>query len=68
MLFRSVTGYLVDSGDAQQFAERVVMLLRDPALRQKMGTAGREHVLSHFSAEQMAMQFMTALDQAISGA
>jgi len=62
-----VTGYLVDSGDAQQFAERVVMLLRDPALRQKMGAAGREHVVSHFSAAQMATQFMATLDQAISG-
>lgn len=66
-ILEGVTGYLVDAGDAAQFAARITTLLRDPALRQQMGAAGRTHVIRQFSAEHMAAQFMAALDRAISG-
>ncbi|MBE2183141.1 MAG: glycosyltransferase family 4 protein [Anaerolineae bacterium] len=65
-ILEGVTGYLIDSGDTAQFATHVIALLRDPALRQQMGEAGRARVLSQFSAEQMAAQFMAALDRVIS--
>jgi glycosyltransferase involved in cell wall biosynthesis len=56
------TGFLVDAGDAAALAERVLRLLRDPALRQRMGAAGRARVEAHFSAQAMAAQFETVLD------
>lgn len=37
-----VTGYLVDGEDVDEIVARCVELLRDPALRQRMGAAGRE--------------------------
>jgi trehalose synthase len=40
------TGYLVDS--VEECAERMVQLLRDPALRRVMGLRGQEHVRNHF--------------------
>ena len=41
-----VTGYLVR--DNQECAERVLTLLKDPALAKRMGRAGREHVRERF--------------------
>jgi trehalose synthase len=40
------TGFLVDS--VEDCAEHCLELLRDPALRARMGTAGREHVRENF--------------------
>jgi spore coat protein SA len=51
------TGYLVDAGDAQGLAQKVIVLLRDPALRRRMGEAGRARVEGRFSAQSMAATF-----------
>jgi trehalose synthase len=40
------TGFLVTS--AEECADRVLRLLRDAGLRERMGAAGREHVREHF--------------------
>ncbi len=55
------TGYLVDPRDADGLADRVITLLRDPALRQRMGEAGRARVQRLFSAATMAATFDAAL-------
>ena len=49
-----VTGILVPPGDPQALAEAVVLLLRDPDMRERMGQAGRERVLEQFTAERIA--------------
>lgn len=51
------TGFLVDPGDDAALAERVIALLRDPALRARIGAAGRERAVAHFSADVMAERF-----------
>lgn len=56
------TGFLVDAGDAAALADRVVALLNDPALRARMGAAGRARVEARFSAAAMADRFAAALD------
>ncbi len=48
-----VTGFLVDVGDVEGLACRVVDLLADPPLRRRMGKAGRERVLDRFVVERM---------------
>ncbi len=57
-----VTGFLVPPGDPSALAQRVLQLLRDPALRRRMGAAGREHVLRHFSAAASARSFERTLE------
>jgi len=57
-----VTGWLVDPRDPAALADRVIALLADPAQRQQMGAAGRQHVLARFSAGAMAARFQTVLD------
>jgi glycosyltransferase involved in cell wall biosynthesis len=58
-----VTGFLVPPRDSQAIAERVIALLRNPALRQQMGNAGRAHVLAHFTAQRYADAVSAVIDQ-----
>jgi glycosyltransferase involved in cell wall biosynthesis len=43
-----VTGWLVDPGDAEVFADRVASLIADPKHARLMGEAGRRRVTEHF--------------------
>jgi glycosyltransferase involved in cell wall biosynthesis len=47
------TGFLVPPGDADQFAERVLHLLREPLVCGSMGAAAREAVVSRWSIQAM---------------
>ena len=57
------TGFLVDAGDDAALAARVTDLLRDPALRRRMGEAGQARVERLFSARVMAETFSAALEK-----
>jgi len=48
-----VTGFLVRSRDLISLKNSLQRLAADPALRRRMGEAGREFVRERFSAEQM---------------
>lgn len=45
------TGFTVDPKDHQEYADRILQLLMDPALAIKMGTSARERVVAKFSTE-----------------
>jgi len=47
------SGFVVPCEAAAAVAERVIMLLDDPALRKRLGEASRERVRTCFSAERM---------------
>jgi glycosyltransferase involved in cell wall biosynthesis len=46
-------GYLVESGSAEAMARRVAELFRDRPLAAALGTAGRKHVVDHWSVNRM---------------
>jgi len=48
------TGYLATPGRAQEFADHIAMLARDPQLRRQMGAAARERSLGFSWDETMA--------------
>lgn len=48
------SGLLVDPGDVPGFASQVVLLLRDPDLRRRMGQAARARILGEFHWDQLA--------------
>ena len=52
------TGFLVPVGDAQALADRILTLLRDAALRQTMGAAGRERARTLFSPGSYAARML----------
>lgn len=59
------TGFLVPPEDPAALADRVVRLLRDPALRAQMGQAGRRHVLANFTADRFAARFAQLIDDLV---
>jgi glycosyltransferase involved in cell wall biosynthesis len=53
-----VTGILVSPGDPAALAEAILALLNDPARARRMGCAGRERVLAHFTADRVARRMI----------
>ncbi|MBC7857135.1 MAG: glycosyltransferase [Pirellulaceae bacterium] len=47
------TGFLVDVGDRAALAQKALMILSDPELASRLGSAGRERMLCEFSIERM---------------
>jgi glycosyltransferase involved in cell wall biosynthesis/peptidoglycan/xylan/chitin deacetylase (PgdA/CDA1 family) len=47
------TGYLVAPDDPNALAERILKLLRDPQLRERMGRASRQRILAEFTVGKM---------------
>lgn len=43
------TGFLVAPRDPEAIAQRVIALLADPALRERMGARGRQRVVEHYA-------------------
>jgi phosphatidylinositol alpha-1,6-mannosyltransferase len=50
------TGYLVDPLDVDAVADRIIRILSDDALRDRLGRAGRERVASHFLWREIIRQ------------
>jgi rhamnosyl/mannosyltransferase len=61
-----VTGLTVPPADAAALARALATLLDDPALRERMGLAGRERVRGELSAERMAARTLE-LYRAVTG-
>ena len=60
-----VTGYVVPPLNPEALAEAALRLLRDPALRERMGRAGRERAVERFSVERCAQVHLRAYDHAL---
>lgn len=59
------TGFLVPPDAPDALAERVIALLRDPALRARLGAAGRARVLDRYTAAGYAAQFSHLVESLI---
>lgn len=57
------TGFLVDPLDERAAAEKLCLLLGDPALARTMGEAGRRRVLEGFTWDHVARRLLAELDQ-----
>lgn len=56
------TGILNDPGDVNSQAEAFLMLAKDPGLRTKMGSNGRERVMTNFNLQQEAQRWKEIMD------
>jgi glycosyltransferase involved in cell wall biosynthesis len=56
LVLDGVTGRIFEPGDATQLARHLAELLADPAMRQALGTAGRQRMEAHFSLERHLQQ------------
>jgi glycosyltransferase involved in cell wall biosynthesis len=57
-----VTGILVPPGDSEALAEAVIQLQREPAMRRRMGQAGRERVLAEFTVDRVLPQTLSVYE------
>jgi glycosyltransferase involved in cell wall biosynthesis len=48
-----VSGFLVPPGDVEGVARKTLELLRDPSLREEMGSRGRSFAAEHYPADRM---------------
>ncbi len=53
-----VTGYIANPFQLDAFVGRLRTLLADPALRERMGVAGRERMRAHFTIERLTEEFL----------
>ena len=56
MIEDEVTGCIVDAGDSRTLADRMIDLLRDRTMRDKMGRAARETAKRRFAADRVVEQ------------
>lgn len=52
-----VTGFVVPRRDPDAMAEKIIVLAKDPELRQRMGRAGRERALQLYNIDQQVEAF-----------
>jgi glycosyltransferase involved in cell wall biosynthesis len=60
-----VTGLIVEPGNADELAQAIVRLIRDPELRGNLGRAGREKVLNEYDPLKIARQNIEVYEQAV---
>jgi glycosyltransferase involved in cell wall biosynthesis len=52
------TGFLVDSESPSQIAEKILLLMKNKALAEKLGQNGYEKLKKEFSLEAMGKHFL----------
>lgn len=57
-----VTGFLVEYGDVETLADRLIRLLKEDGLRRQMGEAGRRRVLENFTFEHFRKRLTAVLE------
>jgi glycosyltransferase involved in cell wall biosynthesis len=60
-----VAGFIVPSNDETLLAERIIRLLQDAPLRQRMSLAARDWVLQNFSSERLADKTAAVYEEAL---
>lgn len=65
LVINNETGILIPPGNAEAISVAIQKLLADQALAQKMGQAGRERFLNHFTVEQTTKKTVEVYKKAI---
>lgn len=67
LIVDGVTGYLLPPEDGEAMAARAVALLRDEALRRRLGEAAARHVRAHFSPERVVPLYEQVYRRVLAG-
>ena len=52
------TGFLIEPSSPEELARKVEILLNDPLLRVKLGSAGKERIMKEFSIDRMVNKYI----------
>lgn len=67
LIKNGLNGFLVESGDEEALADRVLALRRDSGLRRELGTEGRRLTRDHYSSARMLAQYRDVYEEALRG-
>ena len=67
VMIDSETGFMVDPKDHITYADKILQLLKDPALAEKMGKAARQRVMEKFSTEVVVEKNVAFYEGLVSG-
>ncbi len=60
-----ITGYLVNEGDIELMADRMIAVAQDSALAARMGVAAQAKVLSNYTLEKSISRLITIIETAV---
>ncbi len=66
VLEESGGGQAVEPGNAQQLAQAILSLIRNPTLSRRYGEQGRRYVLEHFDPDRVARDYAALLQETVS--
>jgi|GEM_PF-2853462 len=61
-VYKDVSGYIIPIGLRDEIALKILSLVQDEQLRNKMGNEGRKWVLNNFSYDKIAMQYINVFE------
>ena len=61
----SKTGFLISPLNPEELAEKIEILLNDPALGKEFGRAGQERIKSKFSIDHMVKEYLSVYESAL---
>ena len=64
-LIDTETGYVVKEKNRTEFVEKLEILIKDHALRKKMGSKGRDYVVKQFDSEVLCEKLLTYYDEVL---
>lgn len=67
MIVDGETGFLVPPGDPERLAARLLEVLSNPGLAQRMGRAARDRVQTQFSLEHSVRAAQHAIEEVVAG-
>ncbi len=59
------TGFLVPPANPTALADKLELLVKDPALRQRLGSAGRRRVIERFTLKEMVAKIVRVYDECL---
>jgi glycosyltransferase involved in cell wall biosynthesis len=59
------TGYLIPPGNSSALVDRILMLRTTPREGERLGQAGRQQLLAHFSVERMILALLRVYDEVL---
>lgn len=62
-----VHGFLVNEGDVQALAEKIVYMIEHPELWHEMGVRGREHVQRHYDVDTAIERQVEVYERLVNG-
>ena len=65
LMIDNETGFLVEKGNADEWIEKISLLINDKQKRETMGNAGRKFVEDNFSWDKIAKEFFSILKNII---